>query len=153
MDKVKQNVVYKCIVGCLLLISLVTQVSALDNPDTPDLVGEFEQRETSYLSAIANPNNSSREFLVVYNDYLIFLDKELNKAYSEIKSKLPTDRKQELLTAQRQWIKYRDAEFELIKNTWTRENFGSSAGISRGDYRSSIVRARVLQLFFNAKNF
>ena len=132
---------------------LTSPARAIDNPDIPDYVGEFEIREQIHLSAINNPGSGSRDYLIAYNNYQLFLDEELNKAYSLIKSHLPAERQHELTTAQRQWIVFRDAEFELIKNNWTRQNFGSSAGISRGSYRCSIIRSRVLQLLYYAKNY
>jgi len=153
MVKRKQGTVYRCIIGCLLSIVLVVEAYAIDNPDAPDLIGEFEKRSVIYLTAIDNPQNTTRGFLIAYDDYLIFLDDELNKASEIIKLKLPEARKSELIAAQQHWVKYRDAEFELIQNTWTRKDFGSSAGISRGDYRTSIVKERIIQLLHYAKNF
>ena len=153
MVKRKQGAAYRCVIGCLLSIGLVVGAYAIDNPDAPDLIGEFEKREIIYLTAVDNPKNSTRGFLVAYDNYLIFLDEELNKAFEVTKSNLQEARRPELTAAQLHWIKYRDAEFELIKNTWTRKDFGSSAGISRGDYRTSIVRNRVIQLLHYAKNF
>ena len=86
-------------------------------------------------------------------DYQTFLDKELNQAYSLLMAKLPPARQAELKTAQRHWIAFRDAEFELIKNNWTRENFGSSAGMSQGAYRCSLIKNRVIQLLYYAINY
>lgn len=136
-----------------MVIGLIGRAGALDNPDAPDLISEFQKRELIYLTAINNPQNSTRDFLVAYDDYLSFLNEELGRASEAIKSKLPESRQLELKTAQRHWTKYRDAEFELIKNTWTRQDFGSSSGVSRGDYRASIVKDRILQLLHYAKNF
>ncbi len=153
MVKRKQGTAYRCIIGCLLTIGLVVGAYAIDNPEAPDLIGEFEKREIIYLTDIDNPQNSTRDFLVAYDNYLTFLDEELNKASEILSSKLPEARKSELIAAQKHWIKYRDAEFELIKNTWTRKEFGSSAGVSRGDYRTSIVKDRVIQLLHYVKNF
>lgn len=137
----------------LITISLLNPACAIDNPDAPDLIGELEQREKVYLESINNPSNSTRGYLIVYDDYQKFLDAELNKAYQLIKSKLPEPRQAELKKSQRQWIKYRDAEFELIKNNWTKQNFGSSAAISRGDYRCTLIKGRVLQLLNYAANY
>lgn len=138
----------------LILFSLLTNsVLAIDNPDAPDLTGEFEKREQPFLNAIENPRNGSRDYLIAYDNYLLFLDSELNCAYRLIKSKLPTEQQQELKESQLNWLKFRNTEFELIKNTWSRQNFGSSAGISRGSYRSTIVKNRVLQLLYYAINF
>lgn len=153
MVKIKRSIVYKCIIGCLLSIGLIGGACAVDNPSAPDLIGAFEQREMIYLAAIDNPQNSTRDFLIAYDNYLTFLDKELNKASEVIKLKLPEARQSELMASQLHWIKYRDAEFELIKNIWTRKDFGSSSGISRGDYRANIVKDRVIQLLHYAKNF
>lgn len=153
MVKRNSSTVYKCIIGCLLSISLVWGAYAIDNPETPDLIGEFEKREIIYLAGIDNPENSTRDFLIAYDDYLIFLDLELSKALKVLKSKLPENRKPELIETQENWIMYREAEFELIKNTWTRNEFGSSAGISRGDYRASIVKDRVIQLLHYSMTF
>lgn len=137
----------------LVIVSLFNPACAIDNPDAPDYIGELEQREQVFLAAINKPDNSSRDYLIAYDDYQIFLDKELNKAYQLIRSKLPEARQQELKNSQRQWIKYRDAEFELIKNNWTKQNFGSSAAISRGGYRCKIIKDRVLLLLQYALNY
>ena len=137
----------------LVVISLSNPACAIDNPDAPDYIGELEQREQVFLNSINNPDNSSRDYLIAYDDYQIFLDKELNKAYQLIKSKLPKTSQQELKNSQRQWIKYRDAEFEMINNNWIRQNFGSSAGMSRGSYRCKIIKDRVIQLLSYALNY
>ena len=154
MVKMKAMNVQVWIKGLLFSFSLlVNPVFALDNPDAPDLVGEFETREQVFLKAINNPRYRTKDYLVAYDDYQKFLDEELNKAYYLIKSKLSSERQQELKNSQRNWIKFRDTEFELIKNTWTRQNFGSSAVISRGSYRGTIIKNRVLQLLHYAKNY
>ena len=137
----------------LVVISLINPACAIDNPDAPYYIGEFELREQVYLKAINKPENGSRDYLIAYDDYQNFLDKQLSQAYSLLKEKLPEARKQELKVSQRQWIKYRDAEFELINNNWTRESFGSSSGISRGSYRCKVIKDRVLQLLHYAINY
>ncbi|NOX91104.1 MAG: DUF1311 domain-containing protein [Gammaproteobacteria bacterium] len=141
--------------GALLIFSslLTSFVFAIDNPDSPDFIGEFEVREQVFLKAINNPHNGSKDYLTAYDDYLKFLDDELNRAYYLVKSRLPIKRQQELKSSQRSWIKFRDEEFKLITNTWVRRDFGSSAGISRGSYRSTIVRNRVLQLLSYVKSY
>jgi uncharacterized protein YecT (DUF1311 family) len=153
MVKMIKSTIYRSIIVCMLSISFIGAALAIDNPDEPDLIGEFEKREMTYLEAIDDPSNTTRDFLVAYDNYLFFLNKELDIASEKIMSKLPEARRSELKAAQLHWIKYRDAEFDLIKTTWTREDFGSSAGISRGDYRTSIVKDRVIQLLHYAKNF
>ena len=140
----------------VLLISfsvLMNPVFAIDNPDAPDYISEFEEREQIFLKAINNPNNGSRDYLIAYEDYLKFLEDELNVAFHLSQSKLSKERQQELKRSQGNWKKFRDTEFELIKNNWTRQNFGSSAGMSRGIYRSAVIKNRVVQLLHYAKNY
>ena len=55
--------------------------------------------------------------------------------------------RQGLLTpAQRQWLRYRDAEFVFIDDNWTLDRFGRSYPISRGAARVQVVRGRVVEL-------
>lgn len=147
--------IHKWLYGLIFLVfSLAMHAAyALDNPDAPDLVGEFEAREQVLLKAVNNPDNGARANLIAYDDYLAFLDAELNNAYKLVQSKLSKDRQQELKKSQQNWILFRDAEFAWIKNNWTNQDFGSSAGLSRGSYRCSIVRDRVSQLLNYAKNY
>ncbi len=135
------------------MMTLVSPAKAIDNPDAPDYIGEFQAREQQYLKEIDNPNNTTLGFSGAYEEYQNFLDRELNIAYKLIKSKLSAARQAELKRSQRNWIKFRDAEFELINNNWTQENFGSSSGLSRGNYRTTIIKNRVLQLLFYAINY
>ena len=142
-----QNLLF--ITACLLFSSTY----ALDNPDAPKLISEFNVNERPYLKAIENPSNGTRDTIRAYNEYKIFLDKSLNKTYSILKSKLPPERQKELKDSQRNWIKFRDAEFKLINNNWSRSAFGSSFAISRGDFSSAIIKNRQMQIFNYGSNY
>ena len=144
---------YGCGAFLIILSLVVSSACALDSPDAPAFLNILKKNEEPYLAAINNPDNGTRDYLVAYNKYEQFLDGELNKAYQLVISKLPEQQQKELKEAQRNWIKFRDAEFEFIKDNWTRDNFGSSAGMSRGGYRCSIVRNRVVQLLNYASNY
>lgn len=148
----KQN---KWLHGILLLTSslILNTACAIDNPDAPNLIGQFKISEKTYLDSINKPTNGTRDTIRAYHEYKIFLDKELNKIYLSLKSKLPKDRQKELKASQRQWIKFRDAEFKLINNNWSRASFGSSFAISRGEYSSLIIRNRLIQLFKYTANY
>lgn len=136
-----------------LLLKVITLVfaicsnfaNAIDNPDLPDLVAEFETREKPLLESAVN-TNGYRASLVAYTDYLNFLDKELNTAYKNLQAKLPADKQQQLKQSQVAWLKYRDLEFALIENAWTKADFGSSSSITRGQFKANIVRDRAIQL-------
>ena len=153
MVKVRKVGTYTYGAFLIILSLVVSSACAIDNPDAPAFIKALQENEKPYLLAINNPGNGSRDYLIAYNKYEKFLDGEMNKAYQLVISKLPEQQQKELKEAQRNWLKFRDAEFELISNNWTRDNFGSSSGISRGDYRCTIVRNRVVQLFNYASNY
>ena len=142
-----------CHVFIVIVMLLFGTAHAIDNPDAPDLIGELQAKESTYLEAINKPENTVRDYLIAYDDYETFLDNELNRAYQRVMSRLATPQQEELTKAQRDWIKFRDAEFVFINNNWTRENFGSSFALSRGALRCSIIRDRVMQLLMYAKNY
>lgn len=144
----------KLLVPAVLAISLISNIACgVDNPDAPDYVAQFEVRAKAHEQAVDDPKLTNRGVLVAYDNYRLFLDDELNKAYKLLRGKLPKVQQAELEKSQQNWIKFRDAEFEFIKHNWTRDNFGSSAGRSRGAYRCSIIENRVTQLLQYAKNY
>lgn len=142
-----------CLAAITVVCLLTTLTHAIDNPEAPDYIGEFKSREKVFIDKINNPKNTNQEYLVACNDYLIFLDKELNTAFRSLILKLQKDQQEELKNSQKKWLQFRDAEFEFIINNWTRDNFGSSAWISRGGYRTTIVRERVIQLLNYLLNY
>jgi len=153
MEIIRPNKKMLCVFIILAGMLSATTVPAIDNPDAPDLVAEFKARVKVAAQAVDDPQLGSRDILIAYDDYQILLDTELNKAYKLLRSKLSRAQQDELKQSQKNWIKFRDAEFELIRNNWTRDNFGSSAGRSRGAYRSSIVYGRVIQLLHYLQNY
>ena len=88
---IKKN---KWLQGVLLLIAglILNTACAVDNPDAPDLISQFKVSEQSYLKAINNPKNGTRDTIRAYHEYKLFLDKELNTIYSSLKSKLSKER-------------------------------------------------------------
>ena len=141
------------LISAILLISFSNSILAIDNPDSPDLIGQLTEREKPFKANITKPTNGTRDTIRAYHEYKLFLDKELNKAYALLISKLSSEHQKELKVSQRNWIKFRDAEFELINNNWSRSNFGSSFVVSRGDYSSTIIRNRLIQLLNYVKNY
>lgn len=137
----------------LVLVLFSNFTFAIDNPDAPDLIAEFEAREKPLIAAIEKPTNTTGDYSVAYANYLKFLDKELNTVYKTLRTKLPADKQQQLKASQVSWIKYRDLEFAFIDSTWTNKDFGTSSGISRGQYKAGVVRDRVIQLMHYAKTF
>ena len=150
-SNLRKGIVFLEVLTVICILSPI--VYAIDNPDAPDYISEFKSREKTYIDKINDPKNTNQEYLAAYNDYLIFLDKELNDAYRLLVPKLQKNQQEELKNSQKKWLKFRDAEFKFIVNNWTRDNFGSSAWISRGDYRTTIVRERVMQFLHYALNY
>lgn len=133
---------------------IFAQISfALDNPDAPDLLGEFKTRAQSYEAEIQSEAQTTKDYAEAYQKYEIFLDNELNKSYRALTAELSADQTDSLQQSQRAWLKYRDKEFEFIAKNWTVENFGSSSTISRGDYRTSLLKERVITLLSYLKNY
>lgn len=134
------------IIAAFIFVFFSGSVWAIDNPDAPDLLGEFKVKEAPLLEAAENADNGYRDYLINYTNYLKFLDKELNIVYRSLYDKLPNDQQQKLKESQIAWLKYRDLEFSFVEETWTKSDFGSSSSISRGQYKASVVRNRVIQL-------
>ncbi len=137
----------------LVLVLFSNFTFAIDNPDAPDLIAEFEAREEPLIAAIEKPTNTTGDYSVAYANYLKFLDKELNAVYKTLRTKLTVDKQKQLKASQVRWLKYRDLEFTFIDGTWTNKDFGTSSAISRGQYKASVVRDRVIQLMHYAKTF
>lgn len=137
-------------IACFLML-LSSLAYSIDNPDAPDLVSEFESREQPLIE-VADNSTGYRDALLAYTSYLEFLDKELNLVYKAVQSKLPKEKQQQLKQSQVSWLKYRDLEFKLIEDTWTKDDFGTSSAVTRGQHKAAIVRARVIQLMHYARS-
>ena len=118
---------------------------AIDNPDLPDLVGAFVARDERARTAI-DQSPTQAASLAAYADYERFLQGELTAALAALREQLGDDERRRLDAAQSRWVAWRDAESRFITGTWRRDAFGSSAGLSRGAYRCTVLRDRVRAL-------
>lgn len=140
--------------SAMLFAALTAMPSlAIDNPDAPDHIGEFRKRAQEYETLINQRAKTTQDTLEAYADYEKFLDKELNQAYKALSVKLGVDQLAKIKQSQRNWLRYRDSEFDFIAKNWTIKNFGSSSVLSRGDYRTSLIRDRVILLLSYLKNY
>jgi uncharacterized protein YecT (DUF1311 family) len=137
----------------LLPIIFLNNVWAIDNPDAPDYVTEFEARIVPLETFVQEKATTTADFSDGYKALEEALDKELNTAYQKLMKNLPESSKEALRTSQKQWVKYRDAEFSFLSVNFNKEDFGSSYAISIGSYRTSIVEARVKELLWYLKNY
>ena len=137
----------------LLLIGFTVSTGAIDNPDAADYVADFQQRAQVFEVAIHQHAKTNQDSLKAYADYEQFLDKELNKTYKLVLAKLSAEQQAKIKVSQRNWLKYRDSESDFIAENWATKNFGSSAVLSRGAYRTTIIRDRVTLLLNYLKNY
>jgi uncharacterized protein YecT (DUF1311 family) len=139
----------------LLLLPLIfsNHAWALDNPDAPDYVAEFEARMAPLHAFVQDKAETTPDYSEGYKALEDALDKELNSAYQSLMKVLPEASKEALRASQKQWIKYRDTEFEFIAKNFNKEDFGSSYVVSVGSYRSSIIEARIKDLLWYLKNY
>lgn len=138
---------------CLALgVLAATPAWALDDPDAADFVAEFARRAQSFEDAVGEKAGSGAESTALA-DYERFLEAELNRAYVRLTGKLDAAPRRALLKSQRAWLRFRDAEFAFIADHWTPAQFGSSARLSRGVYRSTVTKDRILGLLNYLRNY
>lgn len=157
MNVGKQNTASACRraavwTAILLAAAYATPALSIDNPDAPDLRSAFVARAHGFEQRLANEGNDiARNKLAA--DYAVFLGREINTAYGLLAKRLDPRSRAALQLAQRQWIVYRDAEQQFITKNWTRETFGTSAAISRADYRNAALRQRAETLLDYLRNY
>ena len=146
-SSVMSRKIINIIVIALVTLLVFSRVSiAVDNPDAPDYVGEFEKRIAPFEKYINEKAKTTLDYSQGYKKLEEALDKELNTAYKLLISKLNSKEKEQLKESQKQWLKFRDSEFKWISANWTNTKYGSSSVISAGAYRTTIIRERVIQL-------
>jgi len=141
------------IVSMVWVYCLSGYALAVDNPDAPDYVGDFKSRALVFEQDIHNTAHTTQGYRKAYAAYEAFLDKELNIAYSKLKTHLEHGLREALTDSQCKWLTYKGAAFEFVAVNWTTENFGSASVISRGDYRTTIIRDRVILLLHYLQNY
>lgn len=126
---------------------------AIDNPDAPDYVAEFEVRALKFETNVQNQGLNTSDTNRAYFEYEKFLDQELNQAYSALLKRVSSKSRKNLMDSQQRWLQFRDAEFLFIANNWTVVNFGTSSALSIDASRTKIIRDRVIELLHYLKNY
>lgn len=137
----------------VLLLCYSFSTHALDNPDAPDYTDDFLNRAQTYERDIQQTAHTTQGYLTAYAAYENFLDRELNAAYNQLMAHLSGETQHALKNSQLKWLGYRDREFDFIARNWTTEKFGSSTIISRGDYRTRLIKDRVMLLLHYLQNY
>ena len=73
-------------------------------------------------------------------------DKLLNKYYNRLRSKLTVPQREALLKAQREWLKFRDAEGDFIYELIINE-YGTMGPVLIGSDCVELLKERVFELF------
>ncbi|GJL74720.1 lysozyme inhibitor LprI family protein [Nitrosomonas sp.] len=129
-------------------------VHAIDNPDAPDYIDAFQNRAQVYeLNIRQAAAHTTQDYIAAYAAYEDFLDQELNSAYKQLMVQLSEEAQYALRSSQRKWLSYRNQEFDFIARNWTTAQFGSSSAISRGEYRTALIKNRVILLLQYLKNY
>ncbi|HNP27325.1 MAG TPA: DUF1311 domain-containing protein [Nitrosomonas sp.] len=129
-------------------------MNAIDNPDAPDYIDAFQNRAQVYeLNIRQAAAYTTQDYIAAYAAYEDFLDQELNSAYKQLMVQLSEEAQYALRSSQRKWLSYRNQEFDFITLNWTTAQFGSSSAISRGEYRTALIKNRVLLLLQYLKNY
>jgi uncharacterized protein YecT (DUF1311 family) len=90
-------------------------------------------------------NKSTAEMSKCLNEALSSWDLELNATYKILQTKLDANAKKKLTEAQRQWIKFKDKEIELIDATYGKAD-GTSWRVIKIDKILNITRSRAEEL-------
>ncbi|PSJ18103.1 hypothetical protein C7H79_04405 [Nitrosomonas supralitoralis] len=148
---IRRNLYNFVLIVVFLCYSLFTH--AIDNPDAPDYVSDFLKHAEVYEREIQQTTHTTQSYLTAYAAYEKFLDKELNTAYNQLMVHLNEDVQLVLRNSQLKWLSYRDKEFDFIARNWTAQKFGSSAVISRGGYRTKLIKDRTMILLQYLQNY
>jgi uncharacterized protein YecT (DUF1311 family) len=125
---------------------------AIDNPDQSNRSTDFLTRAMPFEQRLAD-ESASAGLVAAAKAYDQFLDTELNQAYQKLLTHVDGDARRALITSQRQWLLFRDAENSFINRNWTQEAFGSSSKLSRADYHAALVKQRIMTLLAYLQNY
>lgn len=126
----------KRIAFILVLLLLVCGIAAADDGIHP---------LDSDVSEKLGDAQTTAEMMEVYAYALEEWDKELNENYKALMQRLSKERQEQLRASQREWIQFRDLEFQFNAD-FHRDNGGTMAGINIAAFQSDFVRNRALEL-------
>ena len=134
----------KTLMLVVMFTILISNIAcAIENPDAPDYVDEFKARTKDHEQAVDDPTLTNREVLVAYDDYRIFIDEELNKAYKLLRTKLPKPQQEELIH-----LRYELPKFDQLLRRAYRARKKTNAAIYTSVYQAipKSTRSQLKQL-------
>ena len=111
------------------------------------LAANDKDTTTKYSICVQNSEGVTSKILDCISAELDQQDSQLNEAYKKLMSKLPKDRKQSLVEAQRAWIKFREANCGFYHDP----NGGSAAHMAGNEcfLNATVDRAKELEKLLN----
>lgn len=91
-------------------------------------------------------SKSTSDSVKCANQAQVSWDVELNKAYKELKQNLTPGQDKALVDAERQWMKFRDAEFSSIDQIYNGQGQGSMTRPWASYARMDVVKQRAVEL-------
>ena len=154
LSNIQQNRKTRLIQWAVVLVSISFSpvAGAIDNPESK-VVERFKERSRPYLDSIYSASKSEDGTVQAYYRYERFLDLELNQVFAALLNNLSGDTRRDLVTSQKKWLAYRDAEFIFIGSNWIPGNFGSSYRVSKFSYRTNFLENRVIELNNYLQNY
>ena len=126
----------KLLILLLVSCSLFASYVAVAGPDE-DLEACLSKQENYSTAGMANCTNEGS----------VNWDKELNQIYKKLMSKLTPEGKESLKQSQRQWIKFRDNEYQFIADMYDRREFSGTMYIPmRSMDVMQVTKKRTLEL-------
>lgn len=116
---------------------------AIDNPDAPDYLGDFQSEVATHDQAIYEDAQTMSDSIEAYRDYIGFLEEELTTVISAVESELSGSEREALIKSQSAWEVYQDKEKAFVSSVWTPQTFGTSSAFSRLAFYADVLRSRI----------
>ncbi|MDP2572635.1 hypothetical protein Q8W40_10620 [Vibrio penaeicida] len=125
---------------------------AIDNPDQVNKAAQLDSKSVVYIEKINNATGY-RSTLLAYTEYHQFLSREIKSTYEDIALKLTETERDTFQTSHGAWESFLNSQFTFIEEVWSKDNFGTSSAIDRGQFKSKLLRDRLLELQYYQMTF
>lgn len=133
--------VISALAGSLACSALLAQSAAVDSPAAQLSVAEIEQ---AYQRCSASAYSTADELQCLQVTHLAW-DKLLNQSYQLLLKRLPRAEKAALQHAQREWLAFRNAEWESLDKRYAAQQ-GTMYLIFHAAKRMELTRQRAIEL-------
>lgn len=131
--------------ACLFAAWLITPNELLTSPNELHALAQRQHPIEEWTTQCTVMDYSNEGMLSCYQQAYEKWDAELNEVYRNLRHALDTQGRAALRDAQRRWLDYRDAEFKLLQQLYSRLE-GSMWPLIIEVTQVEIVRQRTLEL-------